>query len=385
MINIIVAMARKIAVAPMPTGFDPITGNPGETLIQYDSSSTYHTEIFRDGVFVIDRTTGTSSYTDTGLVEYSSHLYKIRHKLGTVYSVFTPEVSVITGGTGPPPIGTPGSFSVNASSDNAVLGWSNSNLTASINVYRNGSLYDNLAPGSTGYTDGPIANDTYDYYLTYLDPTFGEGSPTADLSVTINYTQSLTAPSSFTATTLFSDRAGLTWSNGTTGALISTEIWRDGSLFDSVASGVTSYHDDTVVGGVHYSYDIRHVKSGLPIGASSFVSSSVTVSGTFITSISIGANRFTDLFTVSYSITGPGFINGSRVDAGGYSSTSGASGGSQTSISSGFTISTGEDIQMFGTGTQATMTLSELVLKSIDGSTTYDTESDIECIYYYLV
>lgn len=69
----------------------------------------------------------------------------------------------------------------------------------------------------------------------------------------------LSPPTAFVATPVSAGRIDLSWTNAN--AAYQTEIWRNDTLYQTIAAGTNTYVDTGVAGGTAYSYRLRH-KSG---------------------------------------------------------------------------------------------------------------------------
>ena len=167
--------------------------------------------IYRNGA-VIGTTTGTS-YSDTGLSEYTTYTYRVAayDAEGNESSQSSP-LSATTVDATPPSVpsnlqGTP------ASTSRIDLTWSASTDNAGVTgyrVYRNGSLV--ASPAGTSYNDTGLSEATsYSYRVAAYDD---EGNESSQCGAVAVYTADATAPSvpsNLQGTAASTSQINLTW------------------------------------------------------------------------------------------------------------------------------------------------------------------------------
>jgi hypothetical protein len=190
----------------------------------------------------------------------------------------------------------------------------------------------------------------------------------------VSFAAPLADPSGLTLTNPFSDRVGISWTNGDVTA--STEIYRGTapnptSLLTTRAAGVSSYNDDTAAAGTLYYYRIRHVKSPQVSGYVEDDVTTTTPSFTGLTLTDVGSG----FIQLAWTVTNPPIST--RVDLDGWSDTEGYAaaeglGGSEINISSPYSLAQYADI---GTGPSLDVQVSNLRLRSATTGTTFDVVS----------
>jgi chitodextrinase len=135
------------------------------------------------------------------------------------------------------------------------------NGIASYQVYRDGNLIDSVDGATTSYTDLTVSQNTpYSYTVTATDPTGNISDPSlpADVTTPSLDQQAPDPPSTLTATAPDGHHVSLAWAaaNDNVG-VTGYDIYRDGSLLDSVDGATTAYIDATVQPATPYAYTVR--------------------------------------------------------------------------------------------------------------------------------
>lgn len=354
--ELLMTPAPSVAVSP-PTGFNATTSTASQINLWWtNSSGGLETEIWRNGSLLTTTSPGQMSFSDIAIDAGQEYTYKIRHKSGSSFSVFTS--SLTRSGSPPAPVlSTP---SVNT--DDVTLNWSQPATTqTAVRVYRNGvNISGNLSAGATSYVDNNLPNDTYTYTIRNFNGV-AESADSNSQNAVVSYNPPLTDPSSFTATSTHSDRVALSWTNGD--ATAQTEIYRGTSpnpttLIYTVSAGVTSYNDDGRDQTTLYYYRIRHVKGG---SLSNYVSDSETTLTTSFATHNLVADVALDTVRIEWTLTNPP-VN-PVVSHGDYSDTLGEESvtGPVSGITSPYTVVTYTNgIVTKGSGTVCTGTLTYL-------------------------
>lgn len=289
------------AVISPPTGFSATTtGATQITLNWTNASGGLQTEIWRGGLLYDTVLAGTTSYVDNAIAAGTEYPYKIRHKSGSDFSVFTATLTR----SGSPPAPSQGTPSV--STDDVTVSWTQTATTqTAVRVYRDGvNVSGDLAAGATSYVDNNLANATYTYTIRNTNGV-AESVDSNSQNAVVNYNPPLTDPSGFTATATHSDRNALSWTNGD--ATAQTEIYRGTSpnpttLIATKSAGVTSHNDDGLNQTTLYYYRIRHVKGG---SISGYVSDSETTLTTSFNVVNLAADVGLDDIVVDWTLTNP--------------------------------------------------------------------------------
>lgn len=363
MLSIIEVLARSGSVQlNPPTTFNAVPGGASQVNLTWvRASAGYVTEVYRDGSLYFTTAAGAQSYNDTGATSGSAFTYRIRHKSGSSYSSFTPEL--VRSGTPPAP-----SIAASVTTDDVTIVWSDVPSATGYEIFRDGSSIGTTS-GLT-YTDSNRPNGTYAYTVKATNGTNQSAASNTETE-TVSYAAPLTDPSGLTLVSSFADRVGISWTNGDVTA--STEIYRGTSpnptsLLTTVAAAGTSYNDSTALAGTLYYYRIRHVKGAQ---TSSYVEDDITQPTPSFTSLSltdVGAG----VIRLSWSVANPPIST--RVDIDGWSDTEGYAaaaslGGGEINISSPYTLAQYADI---GTGPSLNVQVSNLRLRNGSSGVTYD-------------
>lgn len=146
---------------------------------------------------------------------------------------------------------TIGSFSVNDSTS-LNLGWTNADVSAKTEIWRNGALITTRNAGVSNYTDTGLSGGvTYNYQIRHV-----KGTPItqwSSLSVVFPAYTAPEAPSSLIAGSTGST-VNLTWSNPN--PALETRVYQGASLITTVAAGV-AFYDHTGVSDGNYNYTVR--------------------------------------------------------------------------------------------------------------------------------
>ena len=211
--------------------------------------------IYRNGA-VIGTTTGTS-YSDTGLSEYTTYTYRVAayDAEGNESSQSSP-LSATTVDATPPSV--PSNLQGTAASTSRIdLTWSASTDNAGVTgyrVYRNGSLV--ASPAGTSYNDTGLSEATsYSYRVAAYDD---EGNESSQCGAVAVYTADATAPSvpsNLQGTAASTSQINLTWTASSDNlGVTGYRVYRNGSLVASPAG--TSYNDTGLSEATSYSYRV---------------------------------------------------------------------------------------------------------------------------------
>lgn len=346
--------SAAVAVNP-PTAFTATTISSTRIDLGWTNATAFlQVEVYRNGSLYDTVPAGTTSYSDLAISAGLEYTYKIRHKSGPDYSVFTS--SITRSGVPPAPV-----LSVpSVVTDDVSLLWSQpATSQTEVRVYRDGSLLATLSAGATTYTDSNRPNGTYAYTIRNYNGVT-ESADSNSQNATVSYNPPLTDPSGFTATATHSDRNALAWTNGD--ATAQTEVYRGTSpspttLVATVSAGLSAYNDDGLDQATHYYYRIRHVKGG---SISGYVSDDETTLTTTVSLVNIEANETLDDVILTWTLSNPPVtpvVNiGSWSDTGGFETA-----GTVGNVTSPVTVVTYTNgIVAIHTGTDVTGTLTYL-------------------------
>lgn len=212
--------------------------------------------VYRDGA-LIGTTTGTS-FSDTGLAEYTTYVYRIvAYDAGGNESVPSSPLTATTVDGTPPTV--PSNLQGAAASTSRIdLTWSASTDNAGVagyRVYRNGSEVGTAS--GTSYSDTGLTEATsYSYTVAAYDAEGNLSSPCAAVAV---YTADATAPSvpsNLQGTAVSTSQINLTWTASSDNlGVAGYRVYRNGSLVASPAS--TSYSDTGLSEATSYSYRVE--------------------------------------------------------------------------------------------------------------------------------
>lgn len=289
------------AVISPPTGFSATTASSSQINLSWtNASGGLQTEVYRNGTLRTTVSAGVTSFADTTIspgVEYS---YKIRHKSGTNFSVFT--ATLIRSGS---PL-APGPVVLSSVTDDVTVQWSNTSQTATaVRVYRNGvNVSGDLSASALSYVDNNVPNGTYTYTVRNWNGV-AESADSPSNEITVSYNPPLSDPSSFVANPTHSDRVALSWVYGD--ATAQTEIYRGTSpdpttLIATRSAGVTTYNDDARTQGTQYYYRIRHVKGA---SLSGYVSDDATTPVTTLSLINLFADEENEEIILAFDVNNP--------------------------------------------------------------------------------
>lgn len=363
MLSIIELLARSgsVQLSP-PTAFNAVPGGGSQVNLTWvRASAGYVTEVWRDGVLYATTAAGAQSYNDTAATAGYAYDYRIRHKSGGSFSSFT--ATLTESGTPPAPV-----ISASVFEDDVTVTWAEVPSATGYEVFRDGVSIGTT--GSLSYVDTALANGTYAYTVKATNGTNQSVASNTE-NETVSFSAPLADPSGLTLTNPFSDRVGISWTNGDVTA--TTEIYRGTSpnptsLLTTRAAGVSSYNDDTPAVGTLYYYRIRHVKGAQ---VSSYVEDDVTTTTPSFTGISLSLDGSGNV-TLSWSVVNPPIAT--RVDQEGWSDTEGYAaanslGGAENSVSSPYFLAQYADI---GTGPSLDVQIAGLRLRNASTGANYD-------------
>jgi hypothetical protein len=360
-------MGAPVVVVSPPTGFSATTINSTRIDLAWtNASGGLQIEVWRNGSLLTTLTGGTTTYQDNAISAATDYAYKLRHKSGSDYSVFTTTITR----SGTPPAPTLMAADNNFEDDVAVSWTQNAASQTAVRVYREGvNVSGDLAAGATSYTDLAVPNGTYTYTVRNTNGV-AEGPDSNSIDETVVYNPPLTAPSGFTATATFSDRVALAWTNGD--ATAQTEVYRGSSpspttLVATRAAGTNSYNDDELAQGTLYYYRIRHVK-GAQLSAYTADDDATTPTTSF-NSVDLSADAATERINLTWAYTNPPAFPTAEI--GSWSDTEGEQTAAETTPVTAPHIVvtyTGREIVPVNTGTGTTGTLTYLRVKNSAGT-----------------
>ena len=242
--------------------------------------------IYRNGA-VIGTTTGTS-YSDTGLSEYTTYTYRVAayDAEGNESSQSSPLSATTVDGT-PPSV--PSNLQGAAASTSRIdLTWTASTDNAGVTgyrVYRNGSQVGTTA--GTGYSDTGLSEATsYTYTIAAYDDEGNLSSPCGGVAVYTADATTPSVPSNLQGTAASTSQINLTWTASTDNlAVTGYRVYRNGSLVASPAG--TSYNDTGLTEATSYSYRVLAYDAG---GNESAQCGAVAVSTADATAPSVPSN-----------------------------------------------------------------------------------------------
>ena len=166
-----VTASTSLMLAPTDMVLTSATTTTATVTWEEPSAVATHYEIWMDGALLGDGTiaAGTKTYTTGALVVDSTHLFKTRAKLGTVYSLFNTETSIDLGVAPDAAAVMVGVTAVSSSSLTVTWTCTATNETG-FKVYRSltdggyALVYTGTTANATTYTDTGLASYTTYYY-----------------------------------------------------------------------------------------------------------------------------------------------------------------------------------------------------------------------------
>jgi chitodextrinase len=162
------------------------------------------------------------------------------------------------------------------------LSWTSSTDNVGVTgyrIYRNGTFLKTLTGTNTSYSDTTVtASRTYSYQVTALDAAGNESArqstPATATTPGPPDTQAPSAPGGLTATTPRSNQVNLSWTLSSDDIRVAGyNVYRNGSLLESVPGDATTYSDDEASPSTAYSYAV----SALDAAGNESVKSTVAV------------------------------------------------------------------------------------------------------------
>jgi hypothetical protein len=216
----------------------------GSTITEY--------KIYRNGSYIDNVTYPTTTYSDTGLTNGWNYVYEV----SAVNVNGEGANSTAVGATPSTTPSTPTGLNAIPGDTNVSLSWvapsdGGSPITG-YNIYRNGSLYAPLGV-VTSYNDTGLTNGwNYVYEVAAVNDN-GEGPKSSSANATPS-----TKPGTPTGLTAIPGNANisLSWVAPSDGGspITGYNIYRNGSLYDSVVGPGTSYNDTGLTNGWNYVY-----------------------------------------------------------------------------------------------------------------------------------
>ena len=243
--------------------------------------------IYRDGA-VIGTTAGTS-YSDTGLAEYTTYVYRVAacDAGGNESAPSSPLTATTVDATAP---SVPSNLQGAAASTSRIdLTWTASTDNVGVTgyrVYRNGSQVGTTA--STSYSDAGLSEYTsYSYTVAAYDASGNVSSQCGAVAVSTLDGTAPSVPADLQATVVSTSRIDLTWTASTDNVGVAGyRVYRDGSLVASPAG--TSYSDTGLSAGTTYSYRVAAYDAAGNASAQSGAVNATTQSGTWGGTVLIG-------------------------------------------------------------------------------------------------
>src|SRR5574343_443520 len=220
-------------------------------------------EIYKDGTLLYTNSAGDTTYSATGLTSSTSYIFKVRAKLGTAYSAFTSELTIVkaTPHDATPVIGTVAAVS----STSLTVTWTDTATNATrFYIYRSTDdvTYTEVTYVDSGlgtYTDTGLTDDTTYYYKVRAWNTGGYSSYTAAANGATSL--DLDPPTDLVAEAVSSTQIKLTWTDNAPSAdYHCIERKSGGSAYSevgTVATGTATYTSGSLTAGTEYTFRIR--------------------------------------------------------------------------------------------------------------------------------
>ena len=214
--------------------------------------------IYRGPDWVASVTSGTTSYTDTGLAA-GSYTYTVRavDAAGNLSDPSNPASATVLDTTKPT---VPGNLRATAGTGQVVLRWNASSDDVGVTgyrIYRGGNEIAAVG-NTTTYTETNLAPGTYSYTVRARDAAGNLSDPSNSASDTVPDTTQPTKPGNLRATG-GTRQVSLTWNASTDNVGVTGyQVYRGPEEIANVGAGATSYTDTGLAAGP-YSYTVRAV------------------------------------------------------------------------------------------------------------------------------
>ncbi|MEM9521924.1 MAG: putative Ig domain-containing protein [Actinomycetota bacterium] len=258
---------EEAALVP-PANVELTTNGVDNVTIEWDAvgvASGYL--IHRDFVFAKWVVAGTTSWTDTSVIEGGTYRYQVRSQIRNGdYSDPSPIEMITVGDEGPelPPFGTPPNPTIETNGvDTVTLGWDQVADATGYLVHRDYQFLKWVPFSESSWVDtSVVAGESYRYQIRAQRAGGEYSAPTDELRITVgndggpDTTPPQTPPNP--AAVLDGDQVVVTWDpatddRGVTGYL----IHRNWQYYGFVTGDITTFIDDDLEPGSRYRYQIR--------------------------------------------------------------------------------------------------------------------------------
>ncbi|MEM9201525.1 MAG: putative Ig domain-containing protein [Actinomycetota bacterium] len=258
---------EEAALVP-PANVELTTNGVDNVTIEWDAvgvASGYL--IHRDFVFAKWVAAGTTTWTDTSVIEGGTYRYQVRSQIRNGdYSDPSPIEMITVGDEGPelPPFGTPPNPTIETNGvDTVTLGWDQVADATGYLVHRDYQFLKWVPFSESSWVDtSVVAGESYRYQIRAQRAGGEYSAPTEELRITVgndggpDTTPPQTPPNP--AAVLDGDQVVVTWDpatddRGVTGYL----IHRNWQYYGFVAGDITTFIDDDLEPGGRYRYQIR--------------------------------------------------------------------------------------------------------------------------------
>lgn len=231
-----------------------------------NSSNEDEFRIYRAGTQIDTVGANTTTYSDTGLSSDTSYCYEVQACNTGGCSSFSNQDCATTDPTVP---SAPSNCTVTTDASTALtVSWNdNSTNEDDFDIYRDGSFLTTVGANTTSHQDTGLNAETQYSYKVRACNTAGCSS----FSNTDSAYTELPTPTSFIVSAQSSSQIDLSWDDDST-ENDNYEIYRDGSLHDTVSGTATSYSDTGLSASTQYCYKIRATDATIP--SSDFTSES---------------------------------------------------------------------------------------------------------------
>jgi chitodextrinase len=268
----------------VPTGLSAVAASSSEIDLSWQAStddvSVAGYNVYRNGSLDATVGSGTLTYADTGLSDGVRYSYTVAafDPAGNASAQSGP-ASATTPDVTPPTM--PGGLTVTATSSTSVaIGWSASTDNVGVagyDVYRDGAVLVTVGSSVLSYTDTVAMGSTHSYTVDAFDAAGNHSVTPAPITVTTPSTDTTppTTPTGLTAIAPSFAQVNLSWNASTDNVGVAGyTVYRNGAVLTTVAGGLLSYTDSTVVPATNYTYAVDAFDAA---GNHSALSSTVSV------------------------------------------------------------------------------------------------------------
>ncbi len=238
-----------------PTNLSSSAPTTGQVALNWtNGDATAQTQIYRGGSLVTTVSAGITSFTNTGLANFTGYSYYVVHIKNNILSANSNTSSVTTLPAPPSNL----SYTANSTSQ-LTLSWTNGDNSATTTIYRNGGYLTDVGAGVTSYADSGFNADTSNtYYIVHAR----DGLTSVASSTITGYTLPA-APFGFAGTGGSTTSNSLSWGVPFSSQNHPVYLYRNGALIliTSTPANSGTYIDTGLSPSTTYSYEVKHYNS----------------------------------------------------------------------------------------------------------------------------